>query len=287
MILLKVKDYKFEGVSGVLQVLSPKMSASCDTSIELTETVLWMINQKFISATNSTLTEILDKLNNLENKVEILGSEVKISKMETAGMRAAMFKRDAEGFFGPFSQPQNGISFKGSTCKAISARVPTGNMLIAQIKNYMDVDLTGYQLYLPFGFVFAPAPNKISAKTTEIAIFFANQKKNIAAEPEMSYCIGGTDISLHLYFVRGGTVQTFAAALLPRNAPAGSIISLDCTDYKHSGSVGSHDCIKNVGENKKRNLTVYEGNIFVRVTFETESYPRPGILTCEVFKLTF
>ncbi|CAG7728092.1 unnamed protein product [Allacma fusca] len=116
-------------------------------------------------------------------------------------------------------------------------------MLVVQIKNYLDVDLTEYQLRLPFGFGVALAPNNISAKTAEVATFVYNKATNAAAQPEMSYRIGGKDISLHVSFVNARIYQTFAAALLPRSAPAKYIVPLDCGNYNHSGTAGSRKCI--------------------------------------------
>ncbi|CAG7723252.1 unnamed protein product [Allacma fusca] len=274
---------------------------------------------EFIQTTNSTLTKLLDKLDshsqqikNLESQIENLKSErdtevnellfslssklnglertqnviqnsmssqaVTISSLQSSNSKitSTLFKRNPEDFL---PSPINGASFNGSTFEGVLATVPTDNMLVVQIKNYMDVDLTGYQLYLPDGFTLALAPNNISARTAEVATFLANQKKARAARPEISYQIGGTDISLHVYVVGTRTVKTFAAALLPKSAPAKSIISDDCTDYNHTGTVGSYKCVTKVGVDTAKTLTVYEGDIFLKVTFETKSYPGPGALT--------
>ncbi|CAG7832645.1 unnamed protein product [Allacma fusca] len=238
------------------------------------------------SEVNALLSSVSSNLNGLKRTQNIIQNNISSQAAAISGvisnnskMTSALFERNPEAFLDFLPSPRNGKSFNGSTFEAISAAVPTDNMLVAQIKNYMDVDLTGYQLYLDEGFVAAPAPNKIFAKTAEVATFESNNKLNFAAEPEMSYRIGDTDISLHLYFIYGGKVQTFAAALLPRSAPAKSIISFDCTQYNHSGTAGSHKCVTNVGFNSTRTLTVYEGDIFLKVTFETTSYPRPGVLT--------
>ncbi|CAG7723254.1 unnamed protein product [Allacma fusca] len=220
----------------------------------------------------SLKSQIVSKLDGLERTQNLFQSSIRSQddtisslKSKNSKMAAALFKRDAEGFFGPFTSLtiRNGNTFNGSTFEAISAAVPADNMLVAQIKNYMDVDLTGYQLHLHDGFVVAPAPNKIAAKTAEVATFVVNKQLKHAAQPEMSYRMGDTDISLHLYFVRGKTVQTFAAALLPRSAPAKSIISFDCTHYNHSGSARSHKCVTNVGLNSTNTFTVYEGDISI------------------------
>ncbi|CAG7818726.1 unnamed protein product [Allacma fusca] len=80
--------------------------------------------------------------------------------------------------------------------------------------------------------------------------------------PEMSYRIGSTDISLHVSFFRSRLHQTFAAALLPRSAPAVSIIAVDCTEYNHRGTVESHKCLHDVGLNTTRTITVNEGDMF-------------------------
>ncbi|CAG7818727.1 unnamed protein product [Allacma fusca] len=210
---------------------------------------------EFFQTINSTLTKVRDKLDGLENNMEMIKSQlnrlersqhinqrsissqaVTISSLQSRNSKitSTLFKRNPEDFL---PSPINGASFNGSTFEGVLAAVPTDYMLVTQIKNYMDVDLTGYQLHLPYGFVVSPAPNNISAKTAEVATFGPNKKLNHAAEPEI-------------------------------------------------GTAGSHKCVTNVGEHSTRTLTVYEGDIFLKVTFETKSYPRPDTLTCEVFKLS-
>ncbi|CAG7815693.1 unnamed protein product [Allacma fusca] len=243
----------------------------------------------FTQTTNSTLTRLVEKLDHLEKNIEVMKSQISSLQSTNSKMTHALFKRNPEALVDLLPSPRNGDSFNGSTFEAISAAFPWENGLVVQIKNYLDVNLTGYQLYLPYGNVVAPAPKNISAKTTEVATFNTTLVVDNATQAEISYRIGGTNISLHVFFT-DGEYQTVAAAFLPMSAPARSILSLDCIEYKHRGTPGSHKCITNVIQDNEQasrtEIYVYERDLFMTVTYEVKFSPRIGTVTCEVFKLT-
>ncbi|CAG7723251.1 unnamed protein product, partial [Allacma fusca] len=262
-----ISDSLKQEIASLKEVLS-SVRTSHSQQIKNLESQIENLKRERNAEVNEMLPSLPLKLDGLERTQNAIQSSISsqaatISKLQssTSKMTSVLFKRNPEDFV-DFLPLRNEKSFNGS----VSVTVPTEKDLVVQIKNYMDVDLTGYQLHLPYGFVVAPAPNNISAKAVEVATFMGNTITNSAAQPEMSYRIGSTDISLHVYFVRGRNVQTFAAALLPKSAPAKSIISSNCTKYKHSGSVGSHKCVTEVGADRVKTVTVYEGDIFLNVT---------------------
>ncbi|CAG7732916.1 unnamed protein product, partial [Allacma fusca] len=64
----------------------------------------------------------------------------------------------------------------------------------------------------------------------------------------MAYRIGGTNISLHLYFYLH--YNTFAAALLPQSAQVGSIADHTCSRRNYAEIVGTHRCMHQVSRDR-------------------------------------
>ncbi|CAG7826583.1 unnamed protein product [Allacma fusca] len=75
-----------------------------------------------------------------------------------------------ESFLKMLPPPENGFSFGGSTFEQIAAALKRHSMAVKFV-NYMDTDLTGYQLELYYGSAGTNAPTTISSQTAQVATF--------------------------------------------------------------------------------------------------------------------
>ncbi|CAG7692610.1 unnamed protein product [Allacma fusca] len=75
-----------------------------------------------------------------------------------------------EAFPKTLSRPSNGKSFGGSTFEQIQSALSSRSMAV-EFVNYMETDLTGYQLSLDYGSVKKSAPTTVSSQTAQVATF--------------------------------------------------------------------------------------------------------------------
>ncbi|CAG7721175.1 unnamed protein product, partial [Allacma fusca] len=79
--------------------------------------------------------------------------------------------RTPEEYLTSLDLPTIGGSFNGKTIQEIAAEVPEDGALVVEIANYVNEDLTDYELHLPRGLEDKRAPKTISTRTKEVFTF--------------------------------------------------------------------------------------------------------------------
>ncbi|CAG7829254.1 unnamed protein product [Allacma fusca] len=166
----------------------------------------------------------------------------------------------------------------------IAAGVPDDYSLTVEIVNYLDVELTDYQLFLGFGLIHQGDPTVVAAKTREV-VTFKRVPYGAAPHGVLLYRVGDTGVSLHLVFYHA----IFAVGFLENKALISTIWPIweGCNKYTHSGTPDSMKCIGDIEirQNQIRNLTIHHGPIYTKLTIQTKKIHHRWILTMEVFKL--
>ncbi|CAG7835535.1 unnamed protein product [Allacma fusca] len=166
--------------------------------------------------------------------------------------------------------------------KSSGAEVPRDYVVVVEIVNYMDMKLTDYQLYIPYGLEHQKAPTSISFKTREVFTFNTNGSNGVF-HGDFLYRVGDTGFSLHLLC----WWTNFGIGFLENNAAVQSLLPIKngCNKYTHIGTPESMKCIENYPyrQDDTRNMIIHQGNLYAKLTIKSKQERLRLILTLELF----
>ncbi|CAG7716974.1 unnamed protein product [Allacma fusca] len=188
----------------------------------------------------------------------------------------------AEALESDGSEKIGGGSFNGKTIQEIAAEVPEDGALVIEIANYINEDLTDYELHLPRGLEDKRAPKTISTRTKEV-FTFKRDPGGYAPHGVLLYRIGNSGYSVHLFF----WWNIIAIRYLGSGDPVMSLWPIDnlCKNYTQPQTPASMACI-NIPRDQDiaRTLTIAFDTIYTKLIIDSRHLNNTMLLTMDVWK---
>ncbi|CAG7731275.1 unnamed protein product [Allacma fusca] len=299
----------FQSTGSVLAKINERLK-SVEINVQNIKSEIKDSNSKTLAEVNRNDMHLNSKMHKLkENKTAELsrlsleiqtGRDGLVTNISSNLNQISRLKLDLEAYTNQtgeaLSQLSNKLASLEKTTNMITmsdqatAALPERYSLAVNIRNFMDSDLTDYQLKLyangskVAGLEYTKAPSTVPAKKEEVATFISGKSLSYSKpEGTMVYRIGGTDLFLHVYFDCWTKYRTFAAAFLSKNVPDAAIGDGRCNNSERpTGPIDSRRCHTDVTYGTTKSLLVYEENVYAKLTFKPKE--TTSTLTVEVFK---